>query len=505
LLEVVMGGQLHLKNGKPQNRENTCVSGYTKGRENYALSNFDDNNGKGFDFNDPDIGKVHFSTSEHYLHFQKLTPDAKREYRQQWETMTNPGQILDFNKTIPSHKLRYQFQPGQPSPDWDRDKVYVQMQINATKYAQSSEFRDSIQKSIDIGKGFNDGQGAAVIIEDTSTAKKVEKNWGTGPDGTGTNILGNTQTAFANMVASGQINVTERTPSLQSIKNNPSTKTSYDKAEIQFKSGFQKTLIKTRANAAAQLGTTPDNLKIDTSQLGTNLVAPAKLAGHTSQATTTNDARFAQLSQKMHSAHSTIAHGSSTHTSILNFSPIPISINSAGLSGLIKTLNQQKIPVLPDGKTEFDQFLSSTASNKTKIDATHLLTSYAIKSIMGNLSTESNMSIVDNIGISTATVKHDPQAIKIKFNSPEEAMIFAKKLSEQGINSHTFPGQMKTPQGKNKDCIFLTQGDLEKITEKSRLASKESVAHAYQAVVTEYKQKKLEDSQDNQLSSRNLI
>lgn len=494
-----MGGQLHLNNGHPQNRENTCVSGYTKGNENYALSNFEDNDGNGYDFHDPDIGPVHFRTSEHYLHFQKLTPAAKQEYRRIWENTQSPGDILDLNKKIPAEKLRYQFPAGQASPEWDRDKVAIQMQINATKYAQSSTFRNSIHKAIEIGKGFNDGQGAAVIIEDTSTAKRVEKNWGTGPDGSGTNILGNTQTAFANMVASGQINVADRTPSLQSIKSNPSAKTSYDNAEHQFQSGFQKTLIQTRKQAAAQRGLSPDHLTVDTSQLGGGLVVPATINGQASQTPTSDDARFTQLNRKMHSAHPTINQGFPSHASGMTFSPIPVSIENAGWNGLKDALHQQKIPMVSGGKTIFDHYLASSTSDKTKIEATHLLTSHAIKSVMGDLNTQSQMTIVDNIGKSTPTVKHDPQAIKIRFNSTEEAQAFAKKLSEQGIHSHTFPGQMKTPQGKDKNCIFLTQRDLEKITENSKLASKESVAHGYHAIVTDYKQNDLEASQDKQL------
>ncbi|MFW2540973.1 hypothetical protein, partial [Legionella sp. ST3F1] len=79
------------------------------------------------------------------------------------------------------------------------------------------------------------------------------------------------------------------------------------------------------------------------------------------------------------------------------------------------------------------------------------------------------------------------------------AQAFAKKLAEQGIHSHTVPGHMKTPQGKDKNCNFLTQRDLEKITENSNLASKESVAHGYHAIVTDDKQNDLEASQDKQL------
>lgn len=65
-----MGGQLYLNDGNPPNRK-MFVFPVMRGKENFALSNFDDNKGKGYDFVDPHLGKIHFPTSEHYLHFQK--------------------------------------------------------------------------------------------------------------------------------------------------------------------------------------------------------------------------------------------------------------------------------------------------------------------------------------------------------------------------------------------------------------------------------------------------
>ena len=76
-------GILHMNNGQPPNRSNTCISGYSSSKPNYALSNFAqaDNPSKTYQFNDPDVGKVSFPTSEHYLHFQQLSSAGKNEMR----------------------------------------------------------------------------------------------------------------------------------------------------------------------------------------------------------------------------------------------------------------------------------------------------------------------------------------------------------------------------------------------------------------------------------------
>ncbi|RMX22042.1 hypothetical protein EAS68_00490 [Legionella jordanis] len=504
-----MGGQLHLNNGNPQqDRENTCVSGYSRGKENFALSNFDDNNGNGYDFNDPDVGNVHFQTSEHYLHFQKLTPEAKVKYRDKWENTPRPSEILKESRKLPSSDLRYSFKDNKPSAEWDRDKVAVQMQINASKYAQSSSFRDSINKSIELGKSFNDGKGAAVIIEDTSTADHVETNWGTGPDGKGTNILGNTQTAFANMVANKQISTADRTPSLKSITSNPSSQSSYDQAKRQFQNGFQNTLINTRAKAAQARGIDPYYLRTDTSDLGGSLVRRAALNGTVQMTPMTSSTgfnqassnRIDQLSQKMHSTRQSANPISFGANNPLTFKTVPVSVATAGFQGLRDALKKQQIPVADNGHSLIDYYLSASSDNKSKMEAAHLLTGYAVKSVMGNLAVESRMSVVDNIGKSTAAIKHDAHALKIEFKSAREASEFARKLAEQGITSHTFPGQMKTPQGKNKNLIFLTQSDLEKIAEKSKLAEKTSAGMAYKTVTEDFKQSKYAKTQSNQMN-----
>lgn len=61
-----LSGILNLDGSKPLCRSNVCVSGYRRGHPNFALSNFEDNHGRGYDFHDPDLGPIHFPTSEHY-------------------------------------------------------------------------------------------------------------------------------------------------------------------------------------------------------------------------------------------------------------------------------------------------------------------------------------------------------------------------------------------------------------------------------------------------------
>jgi predicted NAD-dependent protein-ADP-ribosyltransferase YbiA (DUF1768 family) len=275
----MMGGQLYLNNGQPPNRSNVCVSGYQRGKENFALSNFHDNNGNGYDFFDPDLKRmVHFPTSEHYLHFQKIKPEYKEAHYANWKD-ASPGDILKgirnpasqyFIKneehaymTYNPHTGKYDF-----NQKWDEDKIAVQMQINAAKYQQSSDFRTSIHHSIELGKALGDGKGPAAIIEDTSSlasGQKPEEEWGTGPAGTGKNILGNSQTAFAKMVQDGL--VTTSPPTLATYQS-AQTQATYKEAETSYQGGVKKALSDVRQRSGKNSGFNQP----DTSDLGGTLV-----------------------------------------------------------------------------------------------------------------------------------------------------------------------------------------------------------------------------------------
>ena len=271
-----MGGQLYLNNGQPQNRSNVCVSGYDSNSENYALSNFENNHGRGYSFKDPHMGQISFSTAEHYLHFQKLTPAAKQANYNMWRNEQDPGTILggirDENSKffIKDGQYAYRGNDGKfDAPKWNAEKIAVQMQINATKFQQSQDFRNSIQKSIAIGQSL-DGKGPVTIIEDTSSlrkGKKPEEEWGTGPGGTGKNILGNTQTAFASLVQ--QLKIDNAPPDLNTYKT-PAMMGVYEKAEEQYRDTFQPTLVDIRKTSKCNVGLAQP----DTSKLPNHLVRP---------------------------------------------------------------------------------------------------------------------------------------------------------------------------------------------------------------------------------------
>ena len=270
-----MGGQLYLNDGNPPNRNNVCVSGYERGKENFALSNFDDNDGKGYDFIDPHLGKIHFPTSEHYLHFQKIKPEYKQQYLTAWQNEKSPGEILgglrDPNSPyhIPHANHGYMTPTGFDNA-WDNDKVFVQMQINAAKYQQSQEFRNIIHKSIELGDAFGDNKGPANIIEDTSSlskGQKPEEEWGTGPAGKGKNILGNSQTAFAKMIQKNEFNLNSHEPKLKDFKT-VGVATHFKDAQTQYQQGIQSALADVRKRSGKDKGLNQP----DTSDLSSTLV-----------------------------------------------------------------------------------------------------------------------------------------------------------------------------------------------------------------------------------------
>ncbi|KTC96440.1 DUF1768 domain-containing protein [Legionella erythra] len=278
-----MGGQLYLNNGQAPNRSNVCVSGYQRSKENFALSNFDDNEGKGYKFLDPHLGELWFPTSEHYLHFQKLTPQAKTDKLKVWQDQKSPGEILRGIRNpqsqyyIPPEQSAYYVDKNNPfdTEKWDVEKKSVQMQINAAKYQQSEKFRESIHKAIELGWAFGDQNGPATIIEDTSSlasGQKTEEEWGTGPAGNGKNILGNSQTAFAMIVEKGLISAKSPLQSLDTFKTT-TIRDFYMTADNQYKNGVQRSLQAVRKQAGRDMGLNQP----DTSDLDGSLVQKVSL------------------------------------------------------------------------------------------------------------------------------------------------------------------------------------------------------------------------------------
>lgn len=244
---------LYINNGESAGRNNVCISGYDKSKPNYALSNFENNDGKGYEFLDKDVGKVKFPTAEHYLHFQKLNKEGKLAYQKRFEDEQSPAAILKLIREVPDDQQLYKKMNAQGSPffddaAWNKQNHIVQMQINAVKYEQSPAFKQCIDNAIQLGKAFGDNKGAACIIEDTASAAYEEKKWGTGQDGKGTNILGNTQTAFANMVANGQYVTGKSTTPMFGAFNNQTVNEAYLAAEKQYQEGVQLALIEARKN-----------------------------------------------------------------------------------------------------------------------------------------------------------------------------------------------------------------------------------------------------------------
>lgn len=274
-----MGGTLYLNVGKPADRDTVCISGYDSAKANYALSNFyPGDDGNGFMMNDPDEGPLRFPTTEHYLHFQKLSPQGKKTYKDTYtDPSKSPKEILALGRTISGPDLRDELKASgkwagkTADAAWDKLCVPIQMQINATKYQQSPAFRDSIHEAQRVGKAFGDGDpSAATIIEDTASlgGQRPEVKWGTGPDGAGRNVLGNSQTAFANMLAQGYRPPPPGTsPSLGEFSApdgsaSKPTQQLFNAAERQFKQGVQKSLLAARGGPSVT----------DTSDLGAGRV-----------------------------------------------------------------------------------------------------------------------------------------------------------------------------------------------------------------------------------------
>lgn len=267
-----MIGALYLKDGQPPNRGNVCVSGYDRNKPNFCLSNFyAGDSGAGFTFEDNHLGEIKFPTAEHFLHFQKLSRASKEAKLALWQNERTPGEILkgirnkqskfyiDISEYSSNIKTNGKFSPNK----WDELSPKVQMQINATKYQQSTKFRASIDHAINIGEAFGDGLGAATIIEDTATcpAPREENIWGTGRDGLGTNVLGNTQTALANLIAN--MKNAAKDPIKAKLDEFKDKTGLYEAATAQFKAGVQKSLVAVRGGKSrtdtADLGPTKVN------------------------------------------------------------------------------------------------------------------------------------------------------------------------------------------------------------------------------------------------------
>ncbi len=434
-----MGGQLFLNNGKAPDRSNVCVSGYQSGTENYALSNFENNHGQGYSFKDPHLGQIRFPTSEHYLHFQKLTPEAKKENYKTWSMEHDPGTILrgirdPANKTFYIKDENYAYRTPNGNFDiqrWDAEKIAVQMQINATKFQQSQDFRNSINKSIELGRALNDGKGPATIIEDTSSlgrGSKPEEEWGTGPGGTGKNILGNSQTAFATLMQN--LKVDNKPPELSTYQSS-AMKTLYDNAENQYKNTLQPTLIDIRKKSGKNVGLNQP----DTSNLSGDLVQRVNLSQ-------------GEIKNTPH------AHSSSQQPKPRAASPLSTSLQR----------DRPNNSVSPNSSShqEINSWQPSRSQQMASQETCLMIKQMMKVNAMRQLSPE--IPIVCK-GAQNGT-------LKIAFDNPQDAQAFRNLLNDSGFKTTYYGGNDKYPMehaGKKLDHIvrFENNGDKTCIPEEA--------------------------------------
>lgn len=284
-------------------RRNVCVTSSSEDKPNYALSNSFNNSGKGYWFKDSDLTAelIWLPTAEHYLQFQKLTGEAKKKITQTPELIkawqeAKPGEILEaftststpalrekFGAKEPS-TLKYGAAPSIPWTEWNTEKIMVQMQINAIKYQQSKEFRDAINMAIEMGKKLGGNSEAVSIIADTTGATTRENEWGSGPNGTGQNILGNTQTAYAEMVRTTPVDPSTllepsrtATPSSAQLVSVDPTKTvaAYATAKNLYQNNVQPTLTTLRSNMPDKTKDTSESPQVKPIDPALNPVVPS--------------------------------------------------------------------------------------------------------------------------------------------------------------------------------------------------------------------------------------
>lgn len=168
-------------------------------------------------------------------------------------------------------------------------------------------------------------------------------------------------------------------------------------------------------------------------------------------------------------------------------------------SEMEQSLQKGIVPLVSDKETVLDGCLNLGINKK---DAAQLLAAYSVKSAMSNLNAQVKVQMVSN---TRANVKgHDPQAMKITFNSQQEAQEFCERLyKEHGIHSLTRgPGKMKSPQNGS---VFLTKQDLDKLAQHAQLSKSNVGKLAFDALANSFsqaKQDKVEDKKDDSYTSR---
>ena len=128
---------------------------------------------------------------------------------------------------------------------------------------------------------------------------------------------------------------------------------------------------------------------------------------------------------------------------------------------------KQKIP------TVIDSFLQNGRPEQ-KNSAAQVIAECSVKNVLQNsAATLAAITMVQNNRHQENPSKHDECAMKIRFNNAEEAAQFVKALYEKhGIHSHTLGnGYMKTPQGANKDVVYLTKDDLQKLSKQADISA----------------------------------
>ncbi len=162
--------------------------------------------------------------------------------------------------------------------------------------------------------------------------------------------------------------------------------------------------------------------------------------------------------------------------------PIPLTVDE--LKNRI--FNDNELP-----KKLLDHYLINSSQNQ--VTAAKIVAEGSVKNVMQDLRVNAEISMVDNNrhGSQAANGQaHDESAMKVTFKTTAEAQKFVKELYEKhGIHSHTLgDGYMKTPQGRDRNLVFLTKDDLNIIAKNSKLSDTKEPGHlAYDAIESQYK------------------
>ena len=159
-------------------------------------------------------------------------------------------------------------------------------------------------------------------------------------------------------------------------------------------------------------------------------------------------------------------------------------------------LNNGKVLMGDNGqKTMLEMWVEADPrkiSHQQLEQAADLLATSAVKGVMGNLKNNCMVDMVPNIR--AGHTKHAEQAMKVTFDSPEEASAFSKNLHRYGVHSLTFgKNHAKTAQrdANGKYAIYLTKEDLATISVVTNIVTQPGAgSKAFDIKVEVFNQKK---------------